>query len=773
MAKYKHLILQKLVGELDRRKHGFGAASGREPKTHGAKIRDDVSRTIERHRERPAIGDVNPALILKVVTTGLVSEDEWSKLDLTVLAIEPDKTIVLFADDAELTKFKERIESYNGEKPEGQKAQPYAGLIEAIETVGELSPENRIGHILLSEGFTSGDAFRGDELTLDVELWPVADFNADLFIHRVTTSLQQNAGSVISTYRGNSALLMRVTCGGDAIRALLQLPEVSSIDRPPVPDWPDLPHSEITLENVPQMTDAPEDALVIGVVDSGLTTAHPFLAGSIIAAFGEPNSLGDSDEKGHGTPVSGIAAFGDLRQALSSPPVDAKFRIASARVVNGEGRFDDAQLVPVQMENAIRRLHSEYGCRVINVSLGDISRLVSDKPSSWAAALDTMARELNLVIVVSAGNASSAKLAAYGDRISDNYPKYLLEPWNRILEPASAVNVLTVGSIAHSNGLSAADEDNVGVRPIADIAQPSPFTRVGPGAGKVMKPDLVDFGGNAVFDGPTQALQHGANRSSAGILSTHHRYLQHLFNTSSGTSFAAPLVAHKAALLLESLPDASANLIRSLLCLCAEHPEAAVRCLGDDDDDLFNVLGYGICDVERALFSEDNRVILYAEDTVPADKFFVYEIPIPEVFQNKGERQIRVALAFDPPVRHTRFDYAGSKLSFRLIRGASSKDVFDAFRKWEAGEGEATIIGGAKQCDLKPGSQRRERGTLQCGTLTMRQDTGRYGNSYYLVVRHESGWSAADQKFAVAIEMRASADIPLYARIQERVRVRV
>jgi subtilisin family serine protease len=773
MATYQHLSLQRLVGEMDRRKRGFGQASGREPKAHGAKIQTEVLEVIDRHKARPKIAEIDPAFILKVVTSGIVTEDDWAKLGLTVLAIEPDRTIILFANDAELSAFKERIAAYNGERPEGQKNQPYAGLIEAIESISDLTAEDRIGHVLRLEGYASPSSFTDERQILDVELWPVADFNADLFIHRVTASLEQNDGTVVSTYRGSSALLMRVECTGDAIRALLELTEISTIDRPPTPDWPELAASDLVIGNVPNPIAAPVDSITIGIIDSGLTSAHPFLVGSVAVAFGEPAALGDSDEKGHGTPVSGIAAYGDLRQKLSTPPLEAKFRIASARVVNAEGRFDNDQLVPTQMENAIRRLHDEYGCRVINISLGDIKRPVGAKPSAWAAVLDSLARELDIVLVVSAGNASFIELAALGDGIVAQYPSFLLRDSNRILEPASAVNVLTVGSIAHSNGLSDIDADNVGVRPIAEVAQPSPFTRVGPGASQVLKPDLVDFGGTAVFDGPTQCLQSGSNRANAGILSTYNQYLQQLLKFHSGTSFAAPLVAHKAALILESFPDASANLVRVLLGLSAEQPEAAVACLGDDDDAAFNVLGYGVSDVGRATLSEDNRVILYTEDSLAVDIFAVYEIPIPEIFQNKGTRQIRVALSFDPPVRHTRIDYAGNKMGFHLIRGASAERVFEAFRKWEANEGEPFKIDEILKCDLKPGALRRERGTLQCATFSMRQNTGKYGDSYYLVVRCESGWSSDEQNFAVAVEMRAVAEIPLYARIRERVRVRV
>ena len=776
MATYQHLPLQRIEGELERRKRpGFGSSVGRDSKVHGPKIDSEIQQVIDRQKRRPKIADIDPAFILKVTTTSNVTEDEWAKMGLTVLANEPDKTIILFADDVELKAFKQKVEAYNGEKPEGQKNAPYAALIDAIESVGELTGEDRIGPILRDEGYRKPDSFSEATETLDVELWPVAGLVADLFVHRVSVALEQSGGTVISAYRGRSALLMRMRGSGQAIRALLDLPEIASVDRPPEPDWPELIPDNLTIENVPSPDAAEEDAVAIGIIDSGLSSEHPFLVGSVVGSFGEPAKLGDDDAKGHGTPVAGVAAYGDLRQKLAMEPLQARFHVAVAKVVNAEGRFDDEALVPTQMEGSIRRLHDEFGCRVINISLGDIKRPTGPKPSAWASVLDDLARELNIVIVVSTGNTSGAELGALGDGIVSAFPGFILRDSNRILEPASAINVLTVGSLAHSNGLADADADNVGVQPIAEALQPSPFTRIGPGTNNVIKPDLVDFGGTLIFDGPTQRLQDGSNRANAGILSTNSDYLRQLFTSRSGTSFAAPLVAYKAALLLEAFPDATSNLIRALLALSAEHPASALQCLPQNDADaVFNVLGYGLADVEKALASEDNRVILFREDTLAPDKFAVYEVPIPEIFQTgKGSRQIRVALSFDPPVRHTRVDYAGNKMGFHLLRGTNAQEVFDAFRKWEKEEGDAAKIAEGLKCDVKPGAQRRERGTLQCGTFVAHRNIAKYGDSYFLAVRCESGWSAEEQRFAVAVELRAQADIPLYQQIRERVRVRV
>ena len=50
-----------------------------------------------------------------------------------------------------------------------------------------------------------------------------------------------------------------------------------------------------------------------------------------------------------------------------------------------------------------------------------------------------------------------------------------------------------------------------------------------------------------------------------------------------------------------------------------------------------------------------------------------------------------------------------------------------------------------------------------------------HGNQYFLVVRCEGGWGSSEIEeldFAVTVELRHEAQIALYQRIEERVRIR-
>ena len=508
---------------------------------------------------------------------------------------------------------------------------------------------------------------------------------------------------------------------------------------------------------------------VIGIIDSGLTSAHPLMEGVVAGVFGLPETLGDDDAKGHGTPVSGIAVFGDLRAHVERGNFEARCFVASAKVVNEHGKFSDDFLVPSHMDQAIRRLAADYGCRVINISLGDKDRMASEKPSPWAAVLNDLARELDLVIVVSAGN--RVNLSKFGDGIVEAYPQCLLDDEARILEPGTAINVLTVGSLAHSNGLGPEDEEMVGVVPLTQIDWPSPFSRTGPGVGKVIKPDFVDYGGTLVFDGPSQSLKDGKDKSTAGVISLNHNYLVRMLTSVSGTSFAAPLAVYKAALVRDAFPDASANLVKALSAISAERPESADVCFPDlKDEQIYNVFGHGVIDVEKALSSDDNRVILYREDNLDVDRFAVFEVPVPDLFQTaNGRRHIRVALCFDPLVRHTRLDYAGLTMSFDLFRGATAEQVFDACRKWQQDEGDPFKLVAASKCKMTPAMRQRSNGALQCGTFIAKRSLENYGDKYYVAVRCEGGWASTitgNQRFAIAVELQHEAEIQIYQQIQ-------
>jgi subtilisin family serine protease len=778
MAAYEHLPLKRLEGVLERRMHGFGLAPFREAKQHGARIQKDIEDTVSSFNDLPAINGIDPSLILKVSIAGNIDDDEWRKVGLTVLSVDGDKSVVLFANDKSLQDFRNKVEAYQGDLPLGQKGAPFASLVAAVETVSLLTASDRIGPELQTAGLVQPDDFvAADSYVLDFELYrPPSQGEADIFIYRLTQSLATAGGTVLSTYSGHQMLIARVEGNGDAIRAALNLPEVAVADVPPQPDLLTEDITEIDIEQLSPGNPPPEDAIVIGIIDSGVNFGHPLLASTEAGAISLNPVWSVSDTVGHGTSVASIAAFGDIAARVAAKNFDAQFRIASARVVTDSGQFPKEQLVPDLMEQAITKLHYDYGCRIFNISLGNMKRIYKGgKPDAWAATLDALARDLDVLIIVSAGNRDDLT-GSYNDGIVAAYPQYLLTDASRIIDPATASIVLSVGAIAHANGLEDADEELAGVRPICGKDEPSPFTRTGPGVRGMIKPDLMDFGGNAVWDGPTGALVNGNQKEAAGIWTMHHKPIEKLFRSRSGTSFAAPNLAYKAALLLSHFPGVSANLLRSLLALSASVPKAVIlRTRGLNKEGTLMACGYGVSSADHAATSDDGRVVLFAEDELPPDHFAVFEVPIPSEFQTtKGTREIKVALAFDPPVRHTRADYFGVTMGWRLLRGTSESDVFDRHRKWTKEEGDPPEFAKKFVCPTDIGPDLRERGTLQVATYQGKTDISRYGDRYYVAVWCSRRWAPADieyQHFALSVQLRHENVTTLYQTLRQPVRL--
>ncbi len=277
-----------------------------------------------------------------------------------------------------------------------------------------------------------------------------------------------------------------------------------------------------------------------------------------------------------------------------------------------------------------------------------------------------------------------------------------------------------------------------------------------------------------VFDAPSASLRCAPSLPEAGVITLNHEYLRQLITSGTGTSYAAPLLANKSAEMLRLFPTASANLIRALLVGAAAVPdECEARLRGMDDAEKLRIRGNGMVDVLRAAYSDDHRVVLYAEDRLALNHFAVYRVPVAQEFQSNGRRTIRVSLAFDPPVRRTRAEYIGTKMSFRLLRGCPAGEVFAHFRARTAEEGDPPEIAPRFRCNLKPGPNNRDGQTLQTATQTFVQDTGSYGEEYYLVVRCAAGWAeeqVVDQRFAVVVELQHQPQVQLYARLRQRVR---
>lgn len=776
MPQYDHLQLVRVPENLDRRKTGRPPPLPHREGGHGRAVRQGIDGAVKEQRQQRPPEFVDPSLVLKVEMNGLSLEDEWDKVGLRLLSNDQDNTLILFSSTEDLTEFREKLEAYDGPIPDGQQGRRYAGFINRIETIATIQPNDRLGGRLQERGFTDVTDFQDDELyVVDIDLWdfgsPQARRNkAD----EIGTFVEAREGKVFDTYVGPSLTIIRIQATGSVIRPILSVPEVANADLPPQPDLEARPIVEMALNEIPPVTPVPENAPIIGIIDSGIN-AHPLLDGVLVASEAFPPELGNADVWGHGTRVGGTAVYGDLREQFAAGRFSKSARLVSAKIITDNGQFHERRTLPKLMREVFQRLTEAHGCRIFVISLGDSrSWFERGRVGPWAMTLDELARELDVLIFVSAGNRHPRSGNAVEQGVTE-YPQYLLEQANRIFEPSGAANVVTVGSLSHASGIAVHHGDNAHVQAITTGPhEPAPFSRIGPGAAGIVKPDFVDFGGTMIFDAVTASLRTAPQVPEAGIMTLNHDFVRQLFTSGRGTSYSAPALARKAALLLQRYPNASANLIRALLAGAASWPDEAIQRLAAiDTAGKFQILGNGYVDPLKAAYSDDHRVVYFADDRLDIDKFAIYRVPIPAEFKTGGKRTIRISLAYDPPVRRTRAEYLGVKMDFRLIRGSSIADVSSHFRSYAGEEGNHTDMPNRYNCDLKPGPQHRAGNTLQTAEVSFSKDTLEYGDEYYLVVRCIGGWAEEEfqQRFSIVLELKHQAGVQLYSRLRPRARV--
>jgi subtilisin family serine protease len=213
---------------------------------------------------------------------------------------------------------------------------------------------------------------------------------------------------------------------------------------------------------------------------------------------------------------------------------------------------------------------------------------------------------LDVLFVVPTGNFRDVPV----EWLKTEYPRYLFRDEARLVDPAPALNVLTIGSLARWDRGAKAWRwpHDLPENPIAQRDQPSSFTRCGCSVKGAIKPELVAYGGNQAID------PRGGHVSDRwlGELSTGKDFAEgRLLSERAGTSFAAPHVAHAAARLLAEVPNASMNLLRALLIANGRIPAASHDLFGGDEDQLAQVVGYGMVDVSNLYRSTEEEVIVH------------------------------------------------------------------------------------------------------------------------------------------------------------------
>jgi Subtilase family len=392
----------------------------------------------------------------------------------------------------------------------------------------------------------------------------------------------------------------------------------------------------------------------------------------------------------------------------------------------------------------------------------------------------------DVVFIVSAGNHHPLAVFETIAEIKNNYPSYLTENSDfKIINPASAALALSIGSIA---GAVRIEQERYGAEQIkiviAEENQPSPFTRTGSGINGMIKPELVEQGGNLIF-----FSNHGRISEDRGgkIALLNNQTTSDIIKYDYGTSFSAPKVAHLAGRIANQFPQRSGNFIKNMMLVGAGYPFSpdkkfySVKDKKKAETKHLSVSGFGLSDFDKAVNSYSNRAVLWDEGQIGLNQIKVYSLQLPDIFfTEQGKKKIIVTLTFNPETRLTRGDsYLGNRMEFHLFHLINPQVLIEKYGVIS----ENTEQSGGVPDDLKkfeidffPGANIRKAGCHQKAWKEYkREPKNRPDSPVSLVLLNFNKWitdSSRVQDYCISVIFEHEKEIELYSQIRTNIQVR-
>ena len=446
----------------------------------------------------------------------------------------------------------------------------------------------------------------------------------------------------------------------------------------------------------------PNTNTAVCILDTGINNGHPLLSAILKDEDCQTviEDWGVDDHDGHGTLMAGVVGFGDLKRCLESKAaIHLKHRLESVKILPKPREHNKQELWGHITSQAVSRaeIQASDRKRILCMAVTATDTLDRGRPSSWSGKVDQLASGADdnnrRLFIVCAGNVSGREGAS-------RYPYAQLT--DSIHDPAQAWNVLTVGAYTELDEIT--DKSLQGFNPVAKKGELSPFSTTSydwedkwPN-----KPEIVMEGGNLSTDG--QGFHDESDDFC--VLSTHRDPTTRHFCGFNMTSAATAQAAWFASQLQSSYPDIWPETIRALIIHSAEWTDALKKQFISEPDKhskrdyakLLRICGYGVPNLERALYSGSNNLTLIAQEEMqPFDKkkegsgyqtkdMHLYELPWPKevllALPLGVNIQMRITLSYfiEPAPGEIgwkdRYRYASHALRFDVKSPSETTDEF-------------------------------------------------------------------------------------------------
>ncbi|MDP3723958.1 MAG: S8 family peptidase [Candidatus Omnitrophota bacterium] len=411
-------------------------------------------------------------------------------------------------------------------------------------------------------------------------------------------------------------------------------------------------------------------------------------------------------ERQHGTTMASLILHGDLD--AGEAPLNRRLYVRPIlrpdhhawRQPRQETAPEDKLLIDL-VYRAVRRLFEGEDAEpavapqicVINLSIGIRDRLFEGALSPLARLLDWLSWKYRVLFIVSAGNHQRGiELNVPHGQLTGLSPQDIQDRviravaadarHRRLLSPAEAVNVLTVGAVHHDS--SSATPVPRAIQPFIDEGLPSIVNAQGMGYRRAIKPDVLLPGGrvvllengrvtsNALLDIYTLSLPPGHRAASPGTTPGEADSLLYTRGTSNATALASrassqlynvldDLRSEQGGTLIDNVPRAL--WLKALLVHAASWGNA-----GDILEQILRtpqnsrqfkeyvtrLLGYGTVATTRVMGCTQFQVTALGGGQLQVDQAHIHRLPLPPSLSGKrGRKRLIVTLAWFTPVNPT------------------------------------------------------------------------------------------------------------------------
>lgn len=680
----------------------------------------------------------------------------------------------------------------------------WSAVFRCLRAIRRWGPEDRLREAGILRDALEG-ALPDRMIPVEIELWPRSLERRTLAENRLRSAVEDCGGSVLDTVALPAIHYhaMLVQLPHPQVAELfaeevqwLQIDDIYLVRPTQQGAWS--VDSGQLVEGPATSRGATEGDPVVALLDGLPMENHPQLRGHLIVD--DPDGWAATyqvHERKHGTAMASLIVHGD--QDRVDVPMRRPIYVRPILNPQPDGHGGTVEIAPKGrlwldvIHQAIRRIVASDvpngpvapSVKIINLSVGDPGRPFLNEPSPLARLLDWLSWKHQVLIIVSAGNHGADLPPECDDDAALLRHVFASTSHRRLLSPAEAVNVLTVGALNSDSAKVPIPANATAIPSLPDL--PAAYSGLGRGLRRSVKPDVLMPGGRQLYR-PTIPMA-GASWTSVARQDVGHLVAvpgppgRRSTTRLSGTSNAAALTSRLGGLFIETIEDVisrseqdspieqvpTALLAKTLLVHTAEWQSDALAFVKQSleehlepsraKDQLAGLLGYGALRGDRGLGCSPDRATAIGGGRIAKNKRVRHGVPIPPALHlYTGMRRVTVTLSWFTPINPGNRKYRVARLGLDLPDEKSSPLRVKASQV----HSDATTRGTVQHVILeRPGT------AMNVGPdedfeiyVTCAEDGGHFEH-------------AIPYALAVSLEVAPGTGLPVYQQVAERLLPRV